>query len=167
MFTRNSDTSTLLKPDAESRINSFKQFLKVEDKIGTIYSDNSPELIAAASSLKARLVTSRAYVNENKSVIEREIRTILEGTRANLEQAGTVVKLWPLAKVALNLTERFDSKSIPWEDRFGEAFDGLMVPFGAKVLCWNKPKQNVSATGVDGVFLGYHIQPGFNWRKEC
>ena len=154
--------------DTESCINSFKHFLKVEDKIGTIYSDNAPELIAAARSLRARLVTSRAYVNENKSVIEREIRTILKGTRANLEQAGTGVKLWPLAAqhhaMALNLTERVDSKSIPWEDRFGEAFDGLKVPFGAKVLYWNNPKQNVtgeskfSATGVDGVFLGYHIR---------
>ena len=94
------------------------------------------------------MVTSRAYVNENKSVIEREIRTILEGTRANLEQAGAGVKLWPLAAqhhaMALNLTERFDSKSIPWEDRFGEAFDVLKVPFGAKVLFWNNPKQNVT-----------------------
>ena len=74
--------------------------------------------------------------------------------------------------MALNLTERFDSKSIPWEDRFGEAFDGLKVAFGAKVLYWNNLKQNVtgeskfSATGVDGVFLEYHVQPGFNWRKE-
>ena len=34
--------------DTESCINSFKHFLKVEDKIGTIYSDNAPELIAAA-----------------------------------------------------------------------------------------------------------------------
>ena len=48
----------------------------------------------------------------------------------------------------------------------------MKVPFGAKVLYWNNPKQNVtgeskfSATGVDGVFLGYHIQPSFNWRKE-
>ena len=108
-------------------------------------------------------------------MIEREIRTILEGTRANLEQAGTGVKLWPLAAqhhaVALNLTERFDSKSILWEDRFGEAFDGLMVPFGAKVLYWNNPKQNVtgepkfSATGVDGFFLGYHIQPVLDLEK--
>ena len=74
------------------------------------------------------------------------------------------MKLWPLAAqhhaMALNLTERFDSKSIPWEDRFGEAFDGLMVPFGAKVLYWNNSKQNVtgeskfSATGVDGVSWG-------------
>ena len=109
-------------------------------------------------------------------MIEREIRTILEGTRANLEQAGTGVKPWPLTAqhhaMALILTERFDSKSIPWEGRFGEAFDGLIVPFGAKVLYWNNPKQHVtgeskfSATGMDGVFLGYHIQPGFNWRKE-
>ena len=76
--------------DTESCINSFKNFLKVEDKIGTIYSDSAPELIAAARSLKARLVTSRAYVNENKSVIEREIRTILEGTRSNLEKAVLV-----------------------------------------------------------------------------
>ena len=162
--------------DTKSCISSFKPFLKVEDKIGTIYSDNAPELTAAARSLKARLVTSRAYVNENKSVIEREMRTILEGTRANLEQAGTGVKLWPLAAqhhaMAPNSTDRFDSKSIPWEDRFGEAFDGLKVPFGAKVLYWNNPKQNItgeskfSATGVDGVFLGYRIQPGFNWRKE-
>ena len=150
--------------------------MKVEDRIGTIYSDNATDLIAAARCLKARLVTSRAYVNENKSVIEREIRTMLEGTRADLEQAGTGVKLWPLAAqhhaMALNLTERFDSRSIPCEDRFGEAFEGLMVPFKAKVLYWNNPKQNVtgeskfSATGVDGAFLGYHIQPGFNWRKE-
>ena len=98
--------------DTESCINSSKHFLKVEDKIGTIYSDNAPERIAAARNLKARLVTSRAYV-----------------------------KLWPLAAqhqaIALNLTEKFDSKSIPWEDRFGEGFDGLMVPFGAKVLYWN------------------------------
>ena len=48
----------------------------------------------------------------------------------------------------------------------------MKVPFGAKVLYWNNPKQNVtgeskfSATGVDGVFLGYHIQPGLNWRTE-
>ena len=79
--------------DTESCINSFKHFLKVEDKIGTIYSGDAPELIAAAKSLKARLVTSRAYVSENNSVIEREIRTIHKGARANLEQAGTGVKL--------------------------------------------------------------------------
>ena len=58
--------------DTDSCINSFKHCLKVEDKIDTIYSDNAPELIAAARSLKASLVASRVYINEKKSVIERE-----------------------------------------------------------------------------------------------
>ena len=47
-----------------------------------------------------------------------------------------------------------------------------MIPFGARVLYWNNPKQNVPAdskfapTGVEGIFLGYHIQPGFIWKEE-
>ena len=47
-----------------------------------------------------------------------------------------------------------------------------MIPFGAKVLFWNNPKQNITEaskfapTGEEGIFLGFHIQPGFIWRKE-
>ena len=96
--------------DTESCINSFKHFFEVEDKISIIYSDSAPELIAAARGLKARLVTARVYNNENKSVIEREIRTIFEGTRANLEQAGAGVKLWPLAAQHHATALKFDGK---------------------------------------------------------
>ena len=88
--------------------------------------------------MKFRHNTSRAYVDENKAVIEREIRTVLEGTRANLTQAGLPDSLWPYAAqhhaMALNTTKRLDVARIPWEDRFGTPFNGLMVPFGAKVL---------------------------------
>ena len=47
-----------------------------------------------------------------------------------------------------------------------------MVPFSAKVLFWNNPKQNITEaskfapTDEEGIFLGLHIQPGFIWRKE-
>ena len=54
------------------------QFLKVEDKIGVVYSDNVPELESAVKQLGVRRNTSRACVNENKAVIERDIRTILK-----------------------------------------------------------------------------------------
>ena len=46
------------------------------------------------------------------------------------------------------------------------------MPFGAKVLFWNNPKENVTNAskfapkGEDGIFLGYHIQPRFIWRQE-
>ena len=151
-------------------------FLGKDDDVGIIYSDNAPELGQAIKRLGVRRNTSREYVDENKSVIEREIRTILEGTRANLEQSGMPEKYWPLASqhhaFALNLAKRFDTGVVPWEARFGESFTGLVVPFGAKVLYWHNPKQNVpetskfSSTGVEGIFLGYHVQPGFIFKRE-
>ena len=137
----------------------------------------APELKDAVKRMKFRHNTSRAYVDENKAVIEREIRTVLEGTRANLTQAGLPDSLWPYTAqhhaMALNTTKRLDVARIPWEDRYGTPFDGLMVPFGAKVLFWNNPKQNITKAskfapkGEEEIFLGFHIQPGFIWRKEC
>ena len=112
----------------------------------------------------------------NKAVIEREIRTVLEGTRANLTQAGLLPdSLWPYAQhhaTALNTTKRLNVARIPWENRFGTPFNGLMVPFGATVIFWNNPKQNIAEaskfapTGEEGIFVGFHIQLGFIWRKE-
>ena len=109
-------------------------------------------------------------------MVERGVRTILEGTRANLLQAGLPDKMWPLAAqhhaMALNLSKRFDNARIPWTEHFGENFTGRIVPFGAKVLSWNNPKQDVTDAskfapkGEDGIFLGYHVQPGFLWRQE-
>ena len=48
----------------------------------------------------------------------------------------------------------------------------MRVPFGAKVLFWNNPKlkapkiSKFSPTAAEGIFLGYHVQPGFIWKDE-
>ena len=48
----------------------------------------------------------------------------------------------------------------------------MAIPFGAKVLSWNNPNRadntagKLSPTSVEGVFLGYHVQPGRKWRGE-
>ena len=72
--------------------------------------------------------TSRPYTDESQSVVEREIRTILEGTRANLTQSGLSETLWPYAAqhhaMALSLSKRSDTGHIPWTERFGENFSG-------------------------------------------
>ena len=155
---------------------SLLHYFKVDDEVGIVYSDNAPELESATSKFKVRHNTSRPYVDETKAVVEREIRTRLEGTRSNLCQAGLPDKMWPLAAqhhaMALNLSKRMDCAKIPWEDRFGESFSGLTIPFGAKILYWNNPKENATNAskfapkGEEGIFLGYHIQPGFIWRQE-
>ena len=56
--------------------------------------------------------------------------------------------------------------------RFDEDFPGQLIPFGAKIPFWNNPKRADNSSGKmfptanDGVFLGYHIQPGFAWNKK-
>ena len=84
--------------------------------------------------------------------------------------------MWPLAAphpfIALNINPRIDCDASPWESRFGAIFEGHQAPFVAKVLFWNNPKQkSVGASkfapvSQEGVFLGYHIQSGFVFKKE-
>ena len=73
---------------------------------------------------------------------------VLLSERLGPSLAGLSEKLWPYAAqhraMALNLSTRFDTGQIPWTKRFGENFSGRIIPFGAKVLFWNNPKQNVT-----------------------
>ena len=107
-------------------------FLAVDDNVKVLYSDNALEFDYAAKQLRCRRNTSRAYVDENKAVIEREIRTILEGTRSNLVQSGLPDRYWPLAAqhhaMCLNITKRLDNGNVPWEIRFGEPFIARRFP---------------------------------------
>ena len=154
----------------------FLHFLQVKDDVGIVYSNNAKELIATMKKLGIRRNTSRQYVDKNKAVIEREIRTVFEGTRANLVQSGLPERYWPLASehrcMALNTTTRLDNGKVPWQLRIGEDFSGMRIPFGAKVLFWNNPKlkapkiSKFSPAAAEGIFLGYHTQPGFIWEEE-
>ena len=81
--------------EADQCHEDLQNFLQVGDKVGVVYSDNAPELKDAVKRMLFRHNTSRAYVDENKAVMEREIRTVLEGTRTNLTQAGLPDLLWP------------------------------------------------------------------------
>ena len=61
---------------SEQRYEDLLHFCSKEHEIGIVYSDNAPELGAAVKKLECRHNTSRGYVDENKAVIEREIRTL-------------------------------------------------------------------------------------------
>ena len=155
---------------------SILNFVGKNDDVEIIYTDNAPELKAAIRELGYRHQTSIEYVDGTKSFVEREIRQMLEGTRTNLLQAGFPQRYWPLAMqhiaCAHNMLPSIGQSTSPWEERFGEAFGDKLVPFGAQVLFWDNPKRpdctsgKTSPTAVEGVFLGYHIQPGHVWRGE-
>ena len=153
---------------------ALQHFVAPDDAVETLYTDNSRELIAGIKELGYRHQTSIEYVDSSKSFIEREVRNMLEGAGANLVQSGMPLQYWPLAiqhfVMAANTSDQLDSSLSSWELRFGEMFEGMLIPFGAKVLFWNNPNRanntagKLSPTSVEGV--GYRTQPGHKWRGE-
>ena len=154
---------------------AMKHFTSHVDEVGVFYSDNADELRVACEELKWRHVTSFDYVSKTNAVAERNLRTTLEGTRANLEQAGLHHSYWPHAARHWCMSHNIDQdpeRTSPWKLRFGEDFKGPHIPFGARIDYWtgpkNKPKKGLKfdPSSNPGVFLGYAIHPEFVWRKE-
>ena len=156
-------------------IAAFKHFVRSTDDVGVFYSDNSPELIATAERLGWRHQTSFAYVSKTNAMAERSIRSVIDGTRVNLEQAGLHHQYWAHAArhacMANNIVDTREGSS-PWSLRFGEKFKGPLVPFGLRIDYWIGPKNKAKSslrfepTSNPGIFLGYAVQSNFAWRKE-
>ena len=153
----------------------FRHFIAPGEEVGVFYSDNANSIRLACREVGWRQNTSVAYVSKSNAVAERNIRSVLEGTRVNLEQAGLHHSYWSYAArhwcMAHNIQDHPRIES-PWELRFGEKFKGPNSPFGARIDYWIgpklKPKKGLrfDPTSNPGVFLGCAIQPGFIWRNE-
>ena len=112
---------------------------------------------------------------KSNAVAEGNPRSVLQGTRVNLEQAGLHHSFWSYASwhwcMAHNIQDHLEIKS-PWELRFGEKFKGPNIPFGVRIHCWTgpklKPKKDLRSGPASnpGVFLGYAMRPGFIWTNE-
>ena len=161
---------------ANDTVLAIKHFTKTTDEIGVFYSDNAPELIKAMKVLQIRHVLSKQYISKSNAVAERAIRSVLEGTRVNLRQAGLHHLYWPHAArhwcLMQNVLTRDELES-PWKQRFGEDFKGDLIPFGCQVEFWNGPRKKkdkeslkFDSTASDGIFLGYAIHPEFMFRNE-
>ena len=155
---------------------AMKHFVDDVDKIGIFYSDNAPEIVAAMRALKIRHQISKDYISTSNAIAERAVRSTLEGTRANLLQAGLHHGYWPYAArhwcMMHDAAPDGTGNDTPWKLRFGTDFTGPLIPFGCKVDYWSgprkKPKRQMKfePTTEPGIFLGYVIHPGFHWRKE-
>ena len=107
-------------------------------------------------------------------VAGRAVRTVAEGTRCVLEQAGLPVAWWPPASRAYcflhNITE-VDGDSC-WNEMHGNGpFVGERIPFGSAVIWLPTPKQaqeqhKADPKGVPGIFMGYKVHSGYQWRHE-
>ena len=155
---------------------AFQHFTSSSDEVGAFDSDNAPELIAAAEETGWRHVLSQEYIHKSKAVAERSIRTVLQGTRVALAQAGLNHSYWPHAArhwcLSQNVCEPPSGSRTPWNLRFDEEFKGQFLPFGCRIDYWigprQKPKKDLKfdPTSNPGIFVGYVIHPGFLWRGD-
>ena len=159
---------------ADSIVKAFKHFLKTSDLVGIVYTDNAPEMLDAIKELGFKHQTSVEYQHSTRAVVEREVRTILEGARSNLLQANMPLSLWPYASkhhaMAVNIVKQLNGGDPPWTLRFDNGFLGRQLPFGCLLFFREgkyEPKRGKFAPNAKrGVFLGYNIQAGHVWRGE-
>ena len=154
---------------------ALKHFIRHDDQVGVLYSDNAPELIKALKILEWRHVLSKEYISKSNAIAVRSIRRVLEGVRTNLHQAGLHHMYWPHAAphcMMQNVISR-SGQSSPWKLRFGIDFQGPLIPFGCQIEYWNGPRKRrvkdgrkFEATSSEGIFLGYVVHPESMWKEE-
>ena len=81
----------------EESVRALGDFVGPKVNVANFYSDNSPELIRAAKDLSWVHGTATPGRPATNGVAERAVRSVLEGTRTVLEQAGLPHRFWPFA----------------------------------------------------------------------
>ena len=157
--------------DAQSSMDGLNHIIWSKDDVQVVCTDNPPEFIRAIKDLGYRHETSIEYVDSSISFAEHEIRQMLEGARSNLP-----LKMWPLAMqhhaAAINASPTLDGSGSPWQLRFGEEFLQCTLHLEPKCCSGITPKRadnttaKLSPTSNEGLFLGYYIQPGHDWKGE-
>ena len=120
----------------EEAVRAFRFFCG-NRKILRIYSDNAGELTAAANKLGVPHESSESGVPVSNCIAERNNQNILGMAKPALCRAGLPACCWPYAAphaCVMENTHWEDGKESPWSltHKKGE-FDGIKIPFGARV----------------------------------
>ena len=140
-----------------------------------LYSDNSRELEKAAGELGWSHPTSTPYRPQSNGVMERQVRTLEEGARTALLQAGLPHRFWPLAAthqaVATSITSAKPDTPTPWKRMHDHELPGMILPFGCLVY-FRPPAPHLKSMGkfeptaLPGLFVGWHMSPGFKLNGD-
>ena len=100
-----------------------------------MYTDNSLEFGKACEVLSWNHCTSTPHRSETNGIAERAARRIKEGTSAVLLQSGMDNEWWADSMECCcylrNIQDLLSDGKTPYERRFGEPFQGPVIPFGA------------------------------------
>ena len=116
---------------------SFQKFLEPQRKPKVIYTDNSLEFAKACEDISWNHCTSTPHRSETNGIAERAVHRIKEGTSAVFLQSG-LDENWRTACMECytylrNVQDLLSGGKAPYERRFGQLFNGPMIPFGSLV----------------------------------
>ena len=116
---------------------SLQKFLEPERKPKVIYTDNSLEFVKACEDRSWNHCTSTPHRSETNGIAERAVRRVKEGTSAVLLQSGLNENWWADSLECYtylrNVTDLLSDVKTPYERRFGQPYQGPIIPFGSLV----------------------------------
>ena len=105
-----------------------------ERKPKVIYTDNSLEFGKAFDDLSWNHCTSTPHRSETNGIAERAVRRVKEGTSSVLLQSGLNESWWADSMECYtylrNVKDLLSDGKTPYERRFGQPFNGHIIPFG-------------------------------------
>ena len=88
---------------------------------------------------------SKACIHESNAIAERQARSVTEGTRTNLLQAGVSHVYWPYALehtcTAFNISHVNGDEYTPWFKSVGVKFPGDLIPLVVELTIGLAPKR--------------------------
>ena len=155
---------------------SLQKLLEPTRKPKGIYTDNSLEFGKACQDLTWNYCTSTPHRSETNGIAERAVRRVKEGTSAVLLQSGLDENLWAesmeCSTYLRNIQDLLSDGKTPYERRFGQPFEGPIMPFGSLVeyhpiSAKDQSRIHQSAKKVlPGLFLGYALYAGGIWKGD-
>ena len=154
----------------------LEKFLEPNRKHQVIYTDNSLEFGKACEDLSWNHCTSTPHRSETNGIAERAVRRVKEGTSAVSLQSGLDEKWWADSvecKTYLrNIQDLLSDGKTPYERRFGEPFNGPIIPFGS--LGWVLPyfcegpvkNPSIWKKVLPQLFRGSALYAGWIWKGE-
>ena len=132
---------------------SLQKFLEPDRKPKVIYTDNSLELGKSCEELAWNHCTSTPHRSETNGIAERAVRIVKEGMSAVLLQPGLDEKWWADSMECYtylrNIQDLLSDEKTSCERRFGEPFEGPIIPFGWLSITLSLRKTNQESISLE------------------
>ena len=152
------------------------QLLEPTGKTKVIHTDNSLEFGKACEDLSWNHCTSTPHRSETNGIAERAVRRMKEETSAVLLQSGLGENWWvdfmECYCYLRNTQDRLCDWKPPFERRFGEPYQGTIIPFGSLVEYHpisTKDQSRIHQLGkkvLPEIFLRYRLYAERIWKGD-